>query len=582
MSSHHGFTSRARYSPLLVSSDAAVQSEAAAPMETRATWWILLAVAVVAYLLPLRALLHAPGAAMEEGFMLVFPDRVLHGAVPHKDFLYLYGPGSLWALAGIYKVFGTHLLVERLAGLAQLIGMALAAGLLVRWWGRAVAISAVLLNVVFVMPAVQLIAIPWTGGAALALGALVALLQARHDDGAPAGAAPSGGGRAPRWALTGGVLAGVAMLFRIDLGLAVALGGGAAIFGLSRPVVKRALIGLAIGLAPYLVHLATAGPGNVVRGMVIDPIFHLRAARHLPIPPDPSHLVGVARVIAAFDRSWPFPRLTPAQQIFTWFMLLAGLTVALVLFGIWRVRRDPTAFRPRVLLAGALFGVGMFPQALQRADSAHLGWVGGTVVVLVPAALAELITSVRPAWRSAWVGLGTGVAVIAAVSLLFPTYTTRRYIGAVQDSVSLPKSIAIESEGRSWYVGNDPAFAHSIESLLHAVEHDVRPGGRVIVGNTDMRRVPYNDTFLYYLLPHYVPGTASMEFEPGLTNRRGTTLTGEMQRADAFIASDRWLNWNEPNDSTVPGDPGPADVLHRRFCLKDDFGNGFKLFLPCH
>ena len=32
------------------------------------------------------------------------------------------------------------------------------------------------------------------------------------------------------------------------------------------------------------------------------------------------------------------------------------------------------------------------------------------------------------------------------------------------------------------------------------------PGGRVIVGNTDMRRVPYNDTFLYYLLPHYTPG----------------------------------------------------------------------------
>ena len=128
-------------------------------------------VAVVAYLLPLRALLHASGASMEEGFMLVFPDRVLHGAVPNKDFLYLYGPGSLWSLAAVYKVFGTHLVVERLAGLVQLIGLAVGAGLLVRWWGRAVAISAVLLNVLFVMPAVQLIAMPWTGGAALALGA---------------------------------------------------------------------------------------------------------------------------------------------------------------------------------------------------------------------------------------------------------------------------------------------------------------------------------------------------------------------------------------------------------------------------
>ncbi len=537
-----------------------------------ATWWLVVVVAIVAYLLPLRVLLHSPGAAMEEGFMLVFPDRVLHGAVPNKDFLYLYGPGSLWALASVYKVFGTHLVVERLAGLVQLVGMAVAAGLLVRWWGRAVAVAAVLLNVVFVMPALQLIAIPWTGGAALALGALVALLQARRDDGTPL---------AGRWALAGGVLAGFAMLFRIDLGLALALGGVAALWGISRPVVQRALIGTALGLAPYLVHLAMAGPETVVRGMVIDPVFHLRAARHLPVPPDPDHLVGVARVIAAVDRSWPLPRFTPAQQLFVWFVLLAVLTVALVAFGAWRVRRDPTAFLPRVLLAGALFGVGIFPQAIQRADSAHLAWVSGTVFVLLPAAITEWVRSARPGWKPAWVASAAGVAVIVAVSLLFPTYTARRYFSAVQDSIHLPKTISITNEGRSWYIGNDPGLARSINGVLQAVERDVKPGGQVIVGNTDMRRVPYNDTFLYYLLPRYVPGTASMEFEPGLTNRKGTPLTGEMERADAFIASDRWLTWNEPNDSMKPGDPGPAEVLHRDYCLKDDFGNGIKLFLRC-
>jgi hypothetical protein len=218
---------------------------------------------------------------------------------------------------------------------------------------------------------------------------------------------------------------------------------------------------------------------------------------------------------------------------------------------------------------------------LQRADSAHLAWVSGTIVVLLPAALAEAITLLRPTWRASRAGFGAGVGVIVAVSLLFPTYTTRRYIGAVQDSVHVPRSIEIRNAGRSWYVGNDGGFARSIEALLRAVERDVSPGGRVIVGNSDMRRVPYNDTFLYYLLPHFVPGTASMEFEPGLTNRSGTTLTREMERADAFIASDRWLGWDEPNDAMKPGDPGPADVLHRKFCLKQDFGNGFKLLLKC-
>jgi hypothetical protein len=559
-----------------VISDAAAEVETAAPAP--AAWWIIVAVAVVAYLLPLRALLHSPGAAMEEGFMLVFPDRVLHGAVPNKDFLYLYGPGSLWMLASIYKVFGTHIVVERLAGLTQLVGMAVGVGLLVRWWGRWVAVAAVLLNVMLVMPSLQLIAIPWTGAAALALLALVALLQARAAADNPAGAHKLSAGT---WAIAGGVLAGFAMLFRIDVGLALALGGAAALWGLPRRVVLRALIGTGIGLAPYVVHLAMAGPNTVLHGMLIDPIIHLRAARHLDLPPDPNHLVGVARVIAAFDPSWPFPRLMPAQQLFVWFLLLAVLTVGLVGFGAWRVRRDPHALRPRVLLAGALFGLGIFPQALQRADSAHLAWVSGTVIVLVPAALAELSSVYRPAWKLSRVGLGAGAGVIVAVSLLFPTYTARRYVGAVQDSIHLPKSITISNEGRSWYVGDDPAFAHSLQALLAAVAHDVKPGSRVIVGNTDMRRVPYNDTFLYYLLPDYTPGTASMEFEPGLTNRRGTTLTGEMQRADAFIASDRWLSWNEPNDSMKPGDPGPANVLHRDFCPKEDFGNGVKLFLRC-
>jgi hypothetical protein len=204
-----------------------------------------------------------------------------------------------------------------------------------------------------------------------------------------------------------------------------------------------------------------------------------------------------------------------------------------IVLGALLVRHDGVAFRPRVLLAGALFGAGLFPQAVQRADSAHLAWVSGVVVALVPAALVELAHLWRPAWKSAAVGLGAGLAVIAAVALLFPTYTARRYIGAVQDSVHLPKSIEITNDGRSWYVGSDPSFAKSITSLVQAVGREVKPGGRVIVGNTDMRRVPYNDTFLYYLLPHFVPGTASMEFEPGLTNRRGTTLSGEMERADA-------------------------------------------------
>jgi len=512
---------------------------------------------------------------MEEGFMLVFPDRVLHGAVANKDFFYLYGPGSLWVLAAIYKVFGVHILVERAVGLAQLVGVAVGAAAIVRWWGRWVAAAAIVLSVIFVMPSLQLTAIPYTGGVAIGLASLAALVQVRHDSATGAERA------ARRWAIVGGVAAGAAMLYRIDLALAVTLAGAAVLWGLPRPLVRRAIAGLALGVCPYALQVALAGPAIVWRGMVVDPMLHLRAGRRLPVPPSPSRLQGVARVIVAVDRWWPLPRLSPAGQLFAWFWLLAFCSIGMVAVAGWCVRRSPGAFRPRVLLAGALFGMGTVPQAVQRADSAHFAWVSSVVVVLIPAAIVEVAAESRPQWPTARLGLAAAVAVIVASSLVLPTYTTRRYIALVQDSFAKADTIPITHDGRTFYVGADPSVAHSIESLLAAVDRDTKPGSRVIVGNTDLRRTPYVDTFLYYLLPRLVPGTYFMEFEPGVTNRPGTRLTAEMRRADVFIASDRWLSWNEPNASMDPGDPGPGEVLRRDFCLKASFGNGYALYLHC-
>src|SRR5437868_14564750 len=93
------------------------------PMNGGGKRWLPLFAVAVGLLLPLRGLLRAPGPPMEEGFMLVFPERVLHGDVPNLDFLHLYGPGSLWALAAVFKVFGTSLWTERLAGYVQQIGL---------------------------------------------------------------------------------------------------------------------------------------------------------------------------------------------------------------------------------------------------------------------------------------------------------------------------------------------------------------------------------------------------------------------------------------------------------------------------
>ena len=56
-------------------------------MSERLHRWGPLALVGVTCLLPLFGLWHAPGAPMEEGFMLTFPELVLKGFVPHRDFL---------------------------------------------------------------------------------------------------------------------------------------------------------------------------------------------------------------------------------------------------------------------------------------------------------------------------------------------------------------------------------------------------------------------------------------------------------------------------------------------------------------
>ena len=127
----------------------------------RLTWrdGVAVGIIVVAFLLPLRGLLRYQGPPMEEGFMLVFPQEVLRGQVPNRDFLHLYGPGSLWVLAGAFKVFGTSLATERFFGLLQHAGIVFGVFAAARPWGRRVAVVCGAVSLVIVVPPIGLTAL---------------------------------------------------------------------------------------------------------------------------------------------------------------------------------------------------------------------------------------------------------------------------------------------------------------------------------------------------------------------------------------------------------------------------------------
>ncbi len=55
---------------------------------------------------------------VDEGLILTGAMQVSAGAIPHRDFYSLYGPGQFYVVAGLFDLFGQTVLVERLYDLA--------------------------------------------------------------------------------------------------------------------------------------------------------------------------------------------------------------------------------------------------------------------------------------------------------------------------------------------------------------------------------------------------------------------------------------------------------------------------------
>ncbi|MDQ1478277.1 MAG: hypothetical protein QOE62_3506, partial [Actinomycetota bacterium] len=412
--------------------------------ETRLNALALTIVALM-FAIPLRGLLRAPGPPMEEGFMLVFPEQVLKGAIANRDFLHLYGPGSLWALAGVFKVFGVSLISERAFGLVQQVAIVFGIYALTRRWGRTLAVGAAVTSGLIIIP-FGLTALAWVGGVGLAVCGLAAGVEARaHIDNV----------RARRWALLAGLLLGLAVLFRLDLVLGVGLASIALVRGMDRARVKRMATGFAIGVAPYIVQVATAGPGHAVQGMVIEPVFKLRGGRSLPIPPGWNHFDGfLQRAGALAQISWPLPSLTGPHQLFLWFFLLLA-AVAFVLWQGWRsTRAAPQSIRARTLFIMGLFGLGILPQALQRVDSGHFSWVSCVIFAFVPIALFELVRRRAPNLALRRATLGSVAVMLAVIVFVIPAFTVSWYADYSLQTFGVHRvSYKIEHDGRTFYYG---------------------------------------------------------------------------------------------------------------------------------
>ena len=532
-----------------------------------ATWGAIGFVAAL-IALPLRGLYHTTGGTMEEAFMMVFPERMLKGDLPNRDFLHLYGPGALQVLMGWYKLVGISLESERTFGLIQHLGIIFALFALARPWGRLAAAAVAGLAVFYVITPIGLTAMAWNGGIALSLWSIVFALRARNSAG-------------PRRSLiTAGVLAGLALTYRPDLAPALILVYGWYLWRNRRW--RTVLPAAVVGLLPMWVHIALVGPSTAFRGMVTDPVFKLRAGRALPRPPSWGHLDGSLQAIAELVPPWwKLPALSAEKSLFFWFfaMLVVPLVVLWVAVRLWR--RAHTA-RAAILLGGGLFSLGVMPQALQRPDSTHLSWVTCISFPLLILAVIELVADRQPrTTRRQRVVAGAAVAV-ALTFVVAPLFTLRYYLLHVRVGAgNVQPPFPVSRHGRRFYLGDYGPYLAS-RDVIADLDRLSEPGQRLLVGPSDLRRTWYSDAFFYYLFPELTPSTYFIEMDPGLANAAGSRLASEVASSDWVILTSFWDGWREPNSSMDYGSDLPNQVLRDKFCEVTSYQGGLvRLFHRC-
>ncbi|HVM09511.1 MAG TPA: hypothetical protein VM345_13670 [Acidimicrobiales bacterium] len=523
--------------------------------------------AVVALALPVAGAFRQPGAPMEEGKLLIAAELVLEGKVPHEDFEHFYGPADVWAVAAAFAVGGRSVDVERAVGVvyfALLVGSVFALG---RRLGRVpAALAAAAAGWIMVPFGVH--AYSWTAGLALLLLAVALALSAIDR---PANLHLAAGA---------GAAAGLALLFRADLVLAVGLVLAVVWTRLTPAQRLRGLVGgVATAAVPYLVHLAMAGFDDMWRGMITDSLFRLRDGRALPMPPPARDLT------AWLDLSAPEPTPSPilpdharVLQLRLFFWMTVFAIVATVAFAVWAWVRRRASRDATWLACIAAIGVGTASQMLQRADATHVRFVACVVLPLAPLAFAAVVHLLDAKFpRSA---TATEALVLSMVALLLavPFYAGRLAGTTVGRAVGRVQTATVGIDGRSFPV-IDP-LAPDATALLGRMETVDRGGGKLFVGPQDLRLANYSDSFLYFLLgERFRPVSFFLESNPGIANADDSHLADDIARADVLILSKEYDNWDEPNTSRRPGPEAPVRVVAERFCVLAELGR-YQILLP--
>ena len=316
----------------------------------------------------------------DEGLALTAAMRVAAGQIPHRDFYANYGPAEFYILAGLFKVFGQSLLVERLYDLFVKALLMMSIYTFLRFYCRRS--IAIWVSVAAFLWLYGLGFVPVTVMIPVSLLSLIASALIL-----PIFLHPISIKRT----LAAGAVAGLGGLFRYDIGLAL-LGIQACVIAIAiclrmKGATNRLmafwsafwpyLFGFVIiVLPPALFYLSVAPVHDIVHDIVIYPTQYYHRGRNLPFPGItrkgldniavylPIAILGIAGYVLAVGRSRAQSDGTlntedkPDEQNWRGFLISFGLLAFVMYFKGW-VRMSPgqvfLSTIPSLLLLAVLF-----------------------------------------------------------------------------------------------------------------------------------------------------------------------------------------------------------------------------------
>ena len=482
---------------------------------------------------------HSPAIPMDEGMVLVYPEMILKGQLPYRDFESITAPGNSMILAGAYAGFGPNLFVERTVGLAYRIFIVLAIFGIAQRWGALIATSCAILTIVL-LAGTDLWANTWYTGLSFALCSLWAMADVMSS-----------------WrCFVAGLLAGVALLGRCDFGPALIASSLPLFLSMERSAKLRFIAGIVLALSPLIWMMLVIGPTPIFHSLFVFPVFKLNPGRHLAISAAP----------------WQMQCLLVLQ---------ISASIINIAAGIIELRKPATRARGALLLGVALLGLAIVHYALQRFDSGHALNAAFVALSFLPLSIFVLVTEVAKAIPKR-IALAAAISVsLIAIHLLLPTFTRYFYRGlGVAAGILSPrnasktgeelepgdKGIFIVHHGRPFAFGF-PYAAEEADKLLTELERVSVPGQRLFVGPGDLRLTNYCDTYIYYLEPQLRPATYFLEMNPGSANAPHSRLASDIAGADWVILNRRWDFLNELNRSTAFGSDEPNQIVRENFEL---------------